>query len=77
MFCVICSAVPLHAEPAPDSCASLSKEFDAADKSGVPAEKLKEAMSERRHARGLCATGNIGPGIRSLKKALALIGIEK
>ena len=72
-----CAATLCAAQEAPpETCASLSKKFDEADKSNVPAEKLKQAERARRHARGLCATGNIAPGIRSLKKALELIGVK-
>jgi hypothetical protein len=75
---VLGCAAPLAtaAEAAPETCASLSKKFDEADKSNVPADKLKQAERARRHARGLCATGNIAPGIRALKKALDLIGVK-
>jgi hypothetical protein len=71
-------AAPLvAAEAAPETCASLSKKYDEADKSNVPPEKLKAAERSRRHARGLCATGNIAAGMRALKQALAQIGVKE
>jgi len=75
---VLGCAAPLGAaeEAVPETCASLSKKYDEADKSNVPADKLKAADRARRHARGLCATGNVAPGIRALKKALELIGVK-
>jgi hypothetical protein len=64
-------------EAAPETCASLSKKYDEADKSNVAPAKLQAAERSRRHGRGLCATGNAAAGMRALRQALALIGVSE
>ena len=78
LLCISACWAPLSARAAPAppaTCASLIKQFDEADKSAVPPDKLAQAKKEARHGHGLCGTGNIAAGMKALKEALQLIGI--
>jgi hypothetical protein len=62
------------AEPA--DCSSLEKQFDTAKKDGVSADKLKVAEKHRAHGASLCMKGQTAEGMKSLKMALAEIGVH-
>lgn len=66
------AATTTSAKPA--DCASLQKQYDAANKDKVSPALLKQAQAARAHGAELCAKGNTADGINSLKNALADIG---
>lgn len=71
------------AAPAPSAaaavsagCTTLEKQYDAADKTKVTADKLKKANSKRAEAAKQCAAGKTDDGVKYLKSALKLIGVK-
>jgi len=65
-----------HPPATADQCSALEKQFDAASKDKVAADKLKKAQSARSHGADLCAQGKLDSGVKSLKSALKDIGVK-
>ena len=73
-------AAPPAAAPAAAAvslgCTTLEKQYDAADKSKVTADKLKKANAKRAEGAKQCAAGKTDDGVKYLKSALKLIGLK-
>jgi hypothetical protein len=65
-----------HPPATADQCAALEKQYDAAAKDKVNADKLKKAQSQRSHGADLCAQGKLDPGVKALRAALKDIGVK-
>jgi len=65
-----------HPPATADQCTALEKQYDAASKDKVSANKLKKAQSQRSHGADLCAQGKLDAGVKALKAALKDIGVK-
>ena len=65
-----------HPPATAEQCTALEKQFDAASKDKVSADKLKKAQSQRSHGADLCAQGKLDAGVKALKTALKDIGVK-
>jgi hypothetical protein len=79
-FVVLCGPV-FAAETATTAasaaqCTALEKQYDAASKDKVAADKLKKAQSQRTKGGDLCAQGKTSSGVKALKSALKDIGVK-
>lgn len=61
------------AAPTAADCTALQKQYDAANKSHVAADKLKKANAKRATGASECASGKVADGVKNLKSALKMI----
>jgi transaldolase len=65
-----------HPPATAEQCTALEKQYDAASKDKVNADKLKKAQSQRSHGADLCAQGKLDAGVKALKTALKDVGVK-